>query len=144
MKVCFTVSGEPKGKGRPRFRVQKGRVFVYTPEDTAAYETHIKTEYQRQCPTIRFDNNAMLAMKIRAYYKIPNTASKKNRQRMLKHSLSPIKKPDWDNIAKVVADSLNQVAYGDDSRIVRGEVEKLYGETPRLEVEIEEIKQEEE
>ena len=40
--------------------------------------------------------------------------------------IRPAKKPDADNIIKVVADSLNQVAYRDDADLVKVELEKFY------------------
>lgn len=42
-RVKFTVLGEPKGKGRPRFSTQTGRAF--TPKQTVNYETLVHTEY---------------------------------------------------------------------------------------------------
>ena len=50
--------------------------------------------------------------------------------------IRPVKKPDADNIIKVVADSLNKVAYRDDADIVRVALEKFYSWQPRIEVEI--------
>ena len=43
-------------------------------------------------------------------------------------------KPDWDNIGKIVCDSLNLVAYHDDSAVVDAQVRKFYSETPRVDV----------
>ena len=48
----------------------------------------------------------------------------------------PCKKPDIDNIAKVVLDALNDVAYGDDTQVVSLCMAKKYAESPRVEVEI--------
>ncbi len=50
--------------------------------------------------------------------------------------IRPVKKPDADNIIKVVADSLNQAAYRDDADIVTVSLVKYYSQQPRLEVEI--------
>ena len=47
MKAKFTVLGEPKGKGRPRFIPKTGRAI--TPKDTVQYENLVKLEYQTQC-----------------------------------------------------------------------------------------------
>ena len=56
---------------------------------------------------------------VRAYKKEPKSVSKKKREAMLKGEIRPTKKPDWDNVGKIVADSLNNIAYDDDSQIVR-------------------------
>ena len=50
--------------------------------------------------------------------------------------IRPVKKPDADNIIKVVADSLNQAASRDDADIVTVSLVKYYSQQPRLEVEI--------
>ena len=58
---------------------------------------------------------------------------------MLEHKIRPTKKPDWDNIGKIICDSLNQIAYRDDAQIVDSQVRKFYSENPRVEVIIKEV-----
>ncbi len=145
MKVSFTVPGEPKGKGRPRFSVKRTKqggsyVNVRTPESTRAYENLVAMEYARQCRGIRFEDRIPIRMHILAYFGIPKSASKKNKAEMLSMQQRPVKKPDMDNIVKAIADSLNDLAYHDDSQIVETTVEKFYGEEPRVEVVIEDMK----
>lgn len=137
MRVIFTIPGEPQGKGRPRFARAGSYVRTYTPDKTAAYENLVKLEYERQCKE-RFPDNAMLDMRIVAYYGVPKSASKKKRRAMLSNEIRPTKKPDMDNITKVIADSLNQVAYKDDTQIVDAQVRKFYSEDPRVVVIIQE------
>lgn len=132
MKVKFTVYGEPQGKGRPRF----SKVSTRTPDGTILYENLIQTEYRRQCGNVRFPDEAQLDMRILAFYQIPSSASKKKTRQMLDRAIRPTKKPDWDNIGKVVADSLNQVAYRDDAQVVDSQVRKFYSDQPRIEVTI--------
>lgn len=134
IKAKFTIPGEPQGKGRPRF-VGTGRKPI-TPEKTAVYENLVKLEYQRQCHGIKFPDESMIDMRITAYYEIPKSASKKKRTAMLNHKIRPTKKPDIDNVFKVVADSLNGLAYHDDSQIVDGMVRKFYSDEPRVVVTI--------
>lgn len=142
MQACFTVYGEPKGKGRPRFNTKTGHAI--TPKDTVNYESLVKLEYGRQCEGIRFPDGAMLDMRIKAYYSIPKSASKKMKARMVGGDVRPTKKPDMDNVIKIVADSLNQIAYRDDTQIVDCQCRKFYSDTPRVEVKIIEIKKEKE
>ena len=42
MQVKFTILGEPKGKGRPRFSRKTGTAI--TPKDTVNYETLVHME----------------------------------------------------------------------------------------------------
>lgn len=50
------------------------------------------------------------------------------------------KKIDCDNLAKIILDSLNKIAYDDDSGISKLVVDKIYGEMPRVEITLEEIR----
>jgi len=131
--VKFTVPGEPKGKGRPR-HTKSGH--SYTPKETAMYENLVAVEYQRQNPGVRFPDGAMLDFRILAYYAIPKSKSRREKAAMLAGEIRPTKKPDMDNILKVVADALNQIAYRDDAQIVDTQVRKYYSDQPRLEVTI--------
>ncbi len=133
--VTFTVLGEPQGKARQRVT----RFGTYTPEQTVMYENLIKTEYRRQCKDHRFEDKQPLRMVVRAEYQIPKSASKIKRMGMIKGDIRPVKKPDWDNVGKIVSDALNKIAYRDDSQIVECLVTKFYSERPKLTVRISEL-----
>ena len=49
-------------------------------------------------------------------------------------------KPDLDNVAKAILDGLNAVAFEDDSQIVGLQITKSYGERPRAEIQISDLK----
>ena len=133
MKVIhFEIPGEPQGKGRPRFSSKTMR--TYTPTQTANYENLGKVVYQQASDGFQFADDAMLTMVITAHYSIPKSASKKKALMMVSEKIKPTKKPDIDNIVKVIADALNKIAYRDDSQIVRCTVEKRYSHKPRVEV----------
>jgi Holliday junction resolvase RusA-like endonuclease len=134
MRAEFTIPGAPQGKGRPRFSSYGGRVHTRTPEQTVLYENLVRTEYQRQCGETRFPDGKALHVEIRAYFEIPKSVSKKKRAAMIAGLEQPVKKPDLDNIAKCVLDSLNGIAYRDDSQVAELLISKFYGETPRVKV----------
>ena len=135
-KIAFTVEGEPKGKERPRF-CHNGQ--IYTPKQTTTYEQQIIFDYYKQCGNVKFDENSQLELFVKAYYKIPKSASKKKRMAMLSEEIRPTKKPDGDNILKAVADALNGVCYKDDKSIVKMSIEKFYSDVPRIEVIVQEV-----
>lgn len=135
-KIAFTVEGEPKGKERPRF-CHNGQ--IYTPKQTTTYEQQIIFDYYKQCGNVTFDENSQLELFVKAYYKIPKSASKKKRMAMLSEEIRPTKKPDGDNILKAVADALNGVCYKDDKSIVKMSIEKFYSDVPRIEVIVQEV-----
>lgn len=63
---------------------------------------------------------------------------------MLANEIQPQKKPDSDNIAKVVLDSLNKVAFEDDKQVSDLHVFKRYAQKPCVMVVINEIEPKEE
>lgn len=128
------------GKQRPKFSRAGKYVRTYTPDETISYENLVKLMYQQAARGRMFSNEAMLDIRIIAYYGIPKSVSKKKRKDMLEHKIRPAKKPDWDNIGKVICDSLNLVAYHDDSAVVDAQVRKFYSENPRVDVTIRVVK----
>ena len=57
---------------------------------------------------------------------------------MLNNEISPTKKPDIDNVVKVVLDSMNKFAFKDDIQITCLNVEKRYSLEEKVKIKIEE------
>lgn len=136
MTVKFVIDGPPKAKGRPVFSKRGNFVSVRTPEQTVLYENLVKLEYKRQVGDIKFEQGTPLDYRLKAYFPIPKSASKKKKEEMKSGILRPTKKPDNDNIEKVISDALNGVAFHDDAQIVDNQTRKFYSEEPRVEVTI--------
>lgn len=135
--MTFTISGPIKGKGRPRFSKVGNYVKTYTPEDTLSYENLVAYEYKVQGGTY---TEKALKVYINVFCEIPKSTSKKNRALMLSGGIRPSKKPDCDNIAKIICDALNKVAYKDDSQIVELTVTKDYTDgAPLVKVYLKEV-----
>lgn len=135
--IRFTVPGEPVGKGRPRVVRNGGTTRTYTPERTASYENLVKIEFER-AQAKGYGAGVALMMQIIAYYAPAASDSKRRKAAKLNGDIRPTKKPDADNILKVIADALNGLAYDDDAQIVEARIVKRYAEAPRVEVEISE------
>lgn len=129
----FEVAGEVIGKGRPRF-TRSGR--TYTPKKTLDYERAIKRAYLNKYTYL---SKKSLRIKICAYLEVAKSHSKVKKQKMLANELQCTKKPDVDNIVKVVLDALNKVAYQDDTQVVELVAIKRWSNTSKLKVVIEEI-----
>ena len=131
----FEVPGKITGKGRPRVNTQTA--IAYTPTKTKEYEDLVKQyfilKYRRINPL-----EGRIRVEIKAYFSIPKNASKKQKEEMLKDNISPIKKPDIDNIAKIILDALNKLAFKDDNQIIKLDIEKVYSEEEKVYVKIEE------
>lgn len=138
-QINFSVPGQPFGKQRPKFSRAGAYVKTYTPDKTVNYENLVKLMYHQAANGKMFSDDAALDVRIIAYYEIPKSTSKKKRKAMLEHKVRPTKKPDWDNIGKIICDSLNNVAYHDDSAVVDSQVRKFYSENPRVDVTIRKI-----
>lgn len=134
--IRFEIPGEPGAKARPKFSTQGGFVRAITPEKTVNYETLVKLAFQEQCPGVYFDHDKALGMWVYARRSTPKSASKRKTARMVGGDIRPGKKPDYDNIGKIVSDALNGIAYKDDAQIVDGRTIKLYSAIPSVVVEI--------
>ena len=134
MRTVFSIPGVPRGKGRPRFSSKSGS--VYTDEKTKAYEDLIKDSFDRQVGW-SFLSEDPLRMQIDAYYPIPKRTAKYRADLMLSGRVFPTKKPDADNIAKIVCDALNGIAYTDDSQIVDIQICKHYAKEAKTVVTLE-------
>ena len=131
--IKLTIPGEPVAKARPRVT----KFGAYTPEKTKNYETLVKELFIIEHGQVLLEGE--LHINIKAYFKIPNSTSKKKKALMLDKSIRPTKKPDVDNIMKCVTDALNEIAYQDDKQIVSAGIEKYYSDEPRVEIEIKEM-----
>lgn len=136
--MTFTVYGKPQGKARPRITK---RGHAYTPQQTVEYEERIKQAFIKSKEKGYF-NNEPIGMLILASYPVPKSMSKKDRELIEKGCLTPTKKPDIDNIAKVVCDALNGVAYSDDKQIVMLTIAKKCSEEPKITVTLYEVQNE--
>ncbi len=126
----FTVHGKIHGKMRAKARNAGRFAMVYDPQENKTWQHRIIEAYIHDCGNPKpFDGETPLHLYIAAYFAIPKAFSKKKRELALMRAIRPIKKPDFDNIAKIVADALGDgVAYPDDKQITDAEQIKLYSE----------------
>ena len=131
--VSFVIEGIPGSKGRGRAAVSKsGKPFVYTPAKTRQYEGLVRQAYQEADPDhIREElHEGAVELAIEAYFPIPRNWPRWKKDLVSSWALPQAYCPaykDWDNIAKVVTDALNGVAFRDDRQIVCAAVRKGYG-----------------
>ena len=138
--VTFQVPGKPQGKARARtvYNPHLKHSISYTPENDLLYENLIKTLYMQAADGIRFEKGTPVILRIVARFEPPKSASKKMQRLMLEGAVPPLKKPDIDNIVKVVADALNGAAYHDDTQIVFVSAKKAYSAVEGLDITVEE------
>lgn len=121
------------GKQRPRMNTYTGK--AYTPTKTKNYEYLVRQLFVYKYPQF-VPIEGKVRMTITAYFELPNKRSKLQEAEMLADIISPTKKPDWDNIGKIVSDALNKFAFKDDSQITDVRIFKKYAKTPKVIVQI--------
>ena len=135
--INFVVPGRPQPKERPRV-TRSG--YSFTPPRTKEYEALVieeakKSETLPQSPI----EDKPLKMIIWCMMPIPSSWSKKKQEQARRGELLPAKRPDIDNLGKIIMDALNGVAYKDDSQIVQLVINKRYSDEPMIDVLIDEM-----
>ena len=131
----FIIPGPPKGKARPR--VVHGH--AYTPESTVQYEKQVQQAWREAAGDWKAENDQPLALYISMFYPIPKSHTKKKQEFERRNWILPTKKPDIDNVLKIIMDGLNGIAYTDDKQVVEVTMRKRFSTTPRVEVELREV-----
>jgi Holliday junction resolvase RusA-like endonuclease len=132
LELRFTVPGEPRGKGRPRFHIRGGRPGTHTDDRTVNYESLVRLAAHKAGAT---PFEGPVKMFITAYFSMPKTITRKRMAAIVAGADLPTKKPDSDNIAKIVCDALNKFAYADDAQAADCFVMKRWTSgTPRTEI----------
>lgn len=131
----FEMIGEIVGKARPRMNTRTGR--AYTPTNTKMYEYALRQWFIREYPYFK-PIETRVKVTIIAYFDIPKSTSRKKEAEMLSESISPTKKPDIDNIIKIILDAMNKFAFKDDTQVTKLEIEKKYAQSPKIYIKIEE------
>ena len=120
MSLEFTVMGKPRGKGRPRFNGH-----AYTDGETKAYEQRVGLEFLKAGGEL-LPKEIPVGVKVTAYFRVPKSYSKRRKALCRENLELPLKKPDGDNILKIVCDALNGLAYQDDTQVAVMTVRKIY------------------
>lgn len=124
MKIEVDI--EPKAQKRPR--VTRYGTYDGSKEDKEAFLALVRKELDPEFKLYECAINVELVFTM----PIPKTTSKKRKKEMIDNTIKHTKRPDCDNLAKLVLDAMNGVVYTDDSLIVKLTVSKFYGETPSI------------
>lgn len=122
--ISFVVPGRPT----PWARAGRNGKRSFTPHKQRAYMKAIvlacKASMKGMPPLA-----GPIKFQVVAQYYAPRSTSAKSKWRT--------GRPDVDNLAKLVADALNTIAFEDDAQIVSSHIWKIYGETAELRVKLE-------
>jgi len=142
-KLSFTVFGEPVAKGRARAHGRvvntadgpRAIVTMHTPKGTVDAERAIRDEFVRRWPKHKPWTGPVM-LRFTAVFETPKSYSVALKHAAAAGKLYHIAKPDVDNLFKALADSLNGIAWHDDSQLQGGGV-KRYGSPARIDVTLE-------
>lgn len=134
----FIVYGEPLAWKRPRFNGKSKH--VYEDPKVREYKKKVIEAFEESGGKV-FEKDVPLKMIVDVYIGVPKSASFKKQYGLIANG-RPTKRPDIDNIYKLIADALNKVAYYDDSQIVSVTLCKLWSTEPRVRIELREIRTE--
>lgn len=133
----FKIPGKAQAKQRPRM----GRSgIVYTPKETLVYENYVKmcySDYANQFGWLPYENQ--VRAEIEVLVAVPKSDSKTKKKAKIEGMIRPAVKPDCDNLAKSILDSLNGLAYHDDKQVVELSVKKYYAENAEVRVRLTEV-----
>jgi len=132
--IRITLDVEPRGQMRPRF-FSRGKIQkTYKHEQQKAEESKLLGLLYENKPKQPLD--CAIELSITAYLPIPKSWPKWKRKAARSGEVRPDKKPDFDNVAKMICDVFNGVFWKDDAQIVGAFVRKVYSDSPRWEIEI--------
>lgn len=132
MALTFTVPGEPVPQPRPRVSTRGGFARAYVPakHPVHAYRDAIATAARAAGAGV---HGEPVSVVIDFVWERPKSHLRKSG---VKPDAPVLPRPDLDNTTKAVLDSLNGVAWEDDSQVQRLVVEKSYGPEARTTVRI--------
>lgn len=133
MPIRLIIPGEPCAKGRPHF-VKKTGVAI-TPQKTRTREGVIAS-LAMDAMRGRTPLDGPLCVSVLAVMAVPASWSGVKKRAALAGQILPAKRPDLDNLLKLVTDGLNEIVYTDDALIVELRARKVYGEAPKTIVEV--------
>lgn len=136
MKYIFEIKQKAIGKQRPRYNSKTKK--MYTPTATRSFEEKVKWAFTQKYNIATELSTKAFKAKIISMFEPPKSSSKKQKEKLISE-VCYTKKPDADNVAKTILDSLNGLAYKDDSQVTVLLVIKEYGEENKICVELEEI-----
>ncbi len=132
MALTFTVPGEPVPQPRPRVSTRGGFARAYVPakHPVHAYRDAVAAAARAAGAGV---HGEPVSVVIDFVWERPKSHMRKSG---IKPDAPVLPRPDLDNTTKAVLDSLNGVAWEDDSQVQRLVVEKSYGPEARTTVRI--------
>ena len=137
MKIIFNI--EPVEQARPRATKTWKGIRLYDPKKVSTYKKQLGMMCKFQYKDKPLDGPLSVSLKF--YRHVQSSVSKKERELRITGAHRPIVKPDTDNYIKSTLDGLNGLLWEDDNQIVKIVAEKYYSDHPRVEIEVQGVKE---
>ena len=141
-EITVVIPGEPVAQGRPKFSTFGGFPRAYDPKKSKDAKQSIKFFV---ADAMRKQNAKVLEGPIMLYaqfgIKLPVS---QERKRTPRPRVWRTKKPDLDNLIKLIKDACSGVAFLDDNQVVKVSAEKIQcaqGEAPFTKIRFKELKE---
>lgn len=134
--VAFSLSGLPRGKGRPQTAVRGRHAIIYTDAKTRRYESSVNAVAVKKMAG-RPPLTGGLSLSLQFRMPIPASATKTAKAAMAANERPHITTPDFDNLTKAICDGMNKVVFHDDAQVCRAFIVKIYSETPGVDIRVE-------
>jgi Holliday junction resolvase RusA-like endonuclease len=120
MKMKIRIDLEPRAKGRPKTHFINGNAITYTPKRTVEAEDFIKASIlqYRDCALPAHTPVKLIA----TFYRHKSKWLKGEQKR----EVVPVRKPDLDNMVKLLLDSINTILLPDDAQITSMDIKKRW------------------
>lgn len=124
--ISLELFGDPVPQTRPRFSRQNNSVRTYDPllKLKEGYKWQLASQFREEVL------KGPIALDVLFYMPIPKSTSKVKQRQMENGVIAHTKKPDVDNLVKLVLDCMNKTIFEDDSQISDLRIKKIYSSKP--------------
>jgi len=130
-ELTVTIPGEPVSQGRPRFSTHGGFPRAYDPKKSKEGKQSVRFFVSKAMEEQDIDIlSGPILMQVQFGIKLPKS---QERKRTPRPRIWRVKKPDLDNLIKLVKDGCSGIVFLDDNQIVKVSAEKIQcaqGEAP--------------
>lgn len=139
--LALSIPLAPKALARPRATVVGGHVRIYEPSGNREAMWRLREAAEGQCGPEPF--RGPLRVSLTAWMPLPKATAKYRRR-----TVRPTKRPDLDNLVKLLLEAMHGLLWRDDAQIVELVASKRYaleedGRMPSWELRVTELDQEE-
>ena len=141
-ELVVKIPGEPVSQGRPRFSTYGGFARAYDPKKSKDAKQSIKFFVADAMEKQNISHLVgPIMLQVQFGIKLPKS---QERKRIPRPRIWRVKKPDLDNLIKLIKDACSDIVFLDDNQIVKISAEKIQcaqGEAPFTKIKFSELKE---